>query len=43
MNSDSVVFSVEKCTNSSMNNNHCHSPDEIEEYIVDMSIDYWAL
>ena len=37
------MFSVERCVNSTKNGNHCHNPDEIDNFIEDIFVDYWAI
>jgi len=43
MRSKALTFSVEKCQNSTKNNNNCASPEEINRYIKDISVDYWSI
>ena len=43
MKSKSLSFSIEKCQNSTNNNNMCASPQDIDNYIKDITVDYWSL
>ena len=43
MKNKGVAFTVHKCVNSTANENHCHSPEEIEKYIEDVTLDYWSI
>jgi len=42
MQTHSVIFSIEKCQNSTLKND-CASPEEIDDYAKDLTIDYWAI
>ena len=39
----SLTFSVEKCQNSTKSNIKCATPEKIEEYIKDITVDYWSI
>ena len=39
----SITFSVEKCQNSTKSNIKCATPESIEEYIKDLTVDYWSI
>ena len=43
MESMHLTFRVEKCVNSSHNDNFCHPPDIIEAFVEDVSITGWIL
>jgi len=43
MISMSLTFTIEKCVNSTKNNNNCHSPEQINEFLQDISVDVWAI
>ena len=36
-------FRIEKCKNTTLNKNHCHSPHDIDEYIKDTSVHGWVI
>ena len=38
----SVVFNVERCQNIT-NNTDCASEDQIDDFLHDMTIDYWTI
>jgi len=43
MQSKSTTFSVEKCKNTTENNNFCHPQELIDEYVKDMTVDFWTI
>lgn len=38
-----LTFKVEKCVNGTHNGHHCHSPQAIEDYIMETSITGWVI
>jgi len=43
MQAESVQFSIERCKNTTENKNHCHSVEDIDEYMQVMTVDYWTI
>jgi len=43
MKAKSISFSLERCWNTTENNNHCHSFEEISDYIEVLAVDYWVI
>ena len=38
-----MIVSVEKCQNTTSNNNQCASPEEIEEYVHQIVVNTWVI
>jgi len=43
MKSKALTFSVNRCQNTTKNDHICATPKAIDNYIKDLSIDYWAV
>ena len=43
MKAKSIAFQVERCQNTTANQNRCATPQEIDNYIKDITVDYWSI